>query len=635
MTTALQTLVKYWGFTSFIAPQEEVIAHVLEGKEVCAFLPTGGGKSICFQVPALCKEGICIVISPLIALMQDQVDALSRRGIGAVYLKAGMRYSDVSRILDNCIYGKIKFLYLSPERLQQEMVQERIKEMNVNLIAVDEAHCISQWGHDFRPAYRNIHLLKNLHPSTPMIAVTATATREVQLDIQEALTMKQPAIVKKSFERTNIALKVCFSHDKFDSLLDLLSTVVGVAIVYVRSRGTTTELSTFLNQHQIPSLAYNGGMEHAEREKIVQQWLREEVRVIVATNAFGMGIDKPNVRQVIHFHLPENLESYYQEVGRCGRDGHASEATILYNKSDIKRLKQQFIDVIPDLATTIEIFKKLTSYFRIAYGEGQDQTFDFNIHTFCKKYEFKTHLVFQTLDLLERLSILTLHKSSFKQSQIQFTCSQHQLFDYLDKHTAYRSIVQAVLRTYGGVFDNAISIDFNLIAEQAKTSKTDVVSCLQQLMNLSFIKGAFYFEDLSITLLVPKEDERSILLHSKYIKNYKLQKYEKAKSVVDFVRNKEVCRSRQLMLYFGEEASKECGVCSVCTKEEIPYSLMNIEYKKVALFIEKQLTIQQLGAKSLIKMGEFKKEEIIATLQKLLDQKKIELNSNNTYKLKR
>lgn len=632
MKKPLQILEKYWGYTSFRDPQESLIHHVLNGENVCGFLPTGGGKSICFQVPALCREGICIVISPLIALMQDQVDNLKKRGISATYLKGGMNYKEVSRILDNCIYGKLKFLYLSPERLQQEIVQERIKQMDVNLFAIDEAHCISQWGHDFRPAYRKLQVLQDLKPKTNTIALTATATKDVQKDIVELLQLTNPKIIKKSFKRENIAIKVKFSHDKRYELLHRLQRQKNTSIVYVRSRATTKDLSSYLNQHAVSALAYNAGMDHKDREKVLKKWLNEDIQVVVATNAFGMGIDKANVRQIIHFHLPESLESYFQEVGRCGRDGLASEASIIYNQSDFKRLKQQFIDVIPELNEVVKIFNKLTSFFKIAYGEGENRTYDFDLFSFSKRYDFNIHLVYQTLELLERLSILTLNKTSHRQTSIQFICNQKQIFHFLDNHPMHANAVQTILRTYGGIFDNLVNIDFNLISHIANTSKEDLLNTLQLLQKQKFIKADFYIHDLSITFLVPKENDKSILLHAKYIKKYKQFKYEKAKAVVDFTRNSAVCRSKQLMHYFGEKDSENCHICSVCIDEE-KEPTKDVNFKEVSKFILAKLAKQEYNTRSLIEFENFTENEIIQTLRKLLSIEKIKLTLKNTYKL--
>lgn len=632
MLTPLEVLKKYWGYNQFRPPQESIIQHILNDENVCAFLPTGGGKSICFQVPAMCKKGICIVISPLIALMEDQVINLTQRGISAVFLKAGMHFKEVNRILDNCIYGNTKFLYLSPERLQQELVQERIKQMNVNLFAIDEAHCISQWGHDFRPSYRKLSILNDLKPNTTTIAVTATATTKVQQDIVEQLQLKKPIILKQSLKRDNIGIHVKFCNDKYDALLEKLKHAKASSIVYVRSRKATKELSIFLNQNQINAAAYSGGLIDKERKDVLQQWLNEKTQVVVATNAFGMGIDKANVRQVIHFHLPESLESYFQEIGRCGRDRMPSEATILYNKSDIKRLKEQFVDVIPQLNEVIEIYIKLTSYFSIAYGEGENETFELDLYKFCNTYGLNSHLVYNTLELLDRLSILVFHKSSYQQAALQFICNQKDIFEYLNSHPEHDDICNCLLRTYGGVFDNLTPIDINLLAHLTKSSKKQIVKSIEELKKADIINAYIFLHELSITFLVPKENKRTIYRFANEIKAYKTLKYNKAKAVVDFIRNSNQCRSNQLLNYFGEQNNTSCMTCSVCLNLETNTNIYT-DYKKVSTFILNKLALHECDARSLIEHNAFSKFEIIETLKKLLDQKKINISDKNTYKL--
>jgi len=368
----LDILKTYWGYEQFKPSQELAVDSILGQKDTCVFLPTGGGKSICFQVPALVEPGICIVVSPLVALMQDQVENLKSRGIKAQLLKSGMSHVEVDQRLDNCIYGNYKFLYLSPERLQQELVRERIRKMNVNFIAVDEAHCISQWGHDFRPAYRKIHLLKELQPGISIIALTATATEKVKQDIITELELEDPTIISESFRRSNIALLTDFTADKMNALYSQLNITTENSIVYVRNRSACVELSEFLNKKGLRSTYFHGGISQTDKQKKLANWLKEEVPIIIATNAFGMGIDKANVRQVIHYHLPESLESYYQEAGRAGRDGKPAKAVVLFNESDKQRLKNQFIKTIPNFEAVKSVYKALMSNFRIAYGEGEN-----------------------------------------------------------------------------------------------------------------------------------------------------------------------------------------------------------------------------------------------------------------------
>ncbi len=632
MQTPLKILKKYWGFDSFRNSQDKIIQNVLDGKDVCAFLPTGGGKSLCFQIPALCKEGVCIVISPLIALMQDQVNNLKRKEISATFLKSGMSYKDINRELDNCIYGKVKFLYLSPERLQQELVQERIKQMNVSLFAIDEAHCISQWGHDFRPSYRMLTSIKELHKDVNLIALTATATKDVQTDIIKQLNLDDPIIVKESFKRENIQLEVSQEEDKRYKLLSILKSEAETSIVYVRSRAATKEISFYLNQHQIPSLAYHGGMSHEERKKILSDWISERNKVVVATNAFGMGIDKSNVRNVIHFHLPESLESYFQEVGRCGRDGKASRATCIYNQSDFVRLKKQFIDVIPNLDEVKSIYLKLNQFFKIAYGEGKEESYDFNLFQFCKKYKINHHKVYQTLQILERISVIELNTTAKSQTFVHFISNQDNIFNQLQNNTNESIVTQALLRTYGGIFDHKIKIDLDLLSQATHLEKKLVINSLQNLEKKEFIDLSLQSSNLSVTFLVPKENEHTIYKHSKYIKQYKKHKLEKAEAVVNYINNKATCRSLQLMQYFGETEIANCGKCSVCLANE---NSEKIELNHLSDSILELLHNNELSARFILDQVNSNKEEVVKALQKLLEIRKIELTNYNTYKLKK
>ena len=408
MKTPRQILSEYWGFASFKPMQEEIITSVLNGKDTVALLPTAGGKSLCFQIPALIMDGICIVVSPLVALMADQVQNLNKRGIKALSLSGGIPYDELNRLLDNATYGNYKFLYLSPERLQQELIQNAIRQMKVNLIAVDEAHCISQWGNDFRPAYKNIAFLRGLHPLTPVLALTATATPEVLDDTIAELHLEAPQVFRNSFVRENLSYQVYGEEDKLYRMEQLLQNLDGTAIIYVRSRKDSVETSQHLNSLGIVSTFYHGGISTMERKERLDAWLSNRVPVMVATSAFGMGIDHPHVRFVIHIQLPESLESYFQEAGRAGRDGQFANAVVLYNKYDKQRVKSQFIETLASPADLKKIYKALTNYFQIPYGEGEFTEHSFNFIEFCNRYKLNTLLSFNALNTLDRLGIVQL-----------------------------------------------------------------------------------------------------------------------------------------------------------------------------------------------------------------------------------
>jgi ATP-dependent DNA helicase RecQ len=632
-STPLDILNTYWGYESFKPSQEMAIRSALEGKDTCVFLPTGGGKSICFQIPALVTPGICLVISPLVALMQDQVENLKSRGIKAQLLKSGMPYKEIDQKLDNCIYGNYKFLYLSPERLQQDLVQQRIAKMNVNFIAVDEAHCISQWGHDFRPAYRQIQILKDLHPRVPIIALTATATTQVKKDICEELELSTPTLVENSFERQNIVFLNEFSNDKMNDLFLLLQNSEPSSIVYVRNRSACMELSDYLNKKGLKSTFFHGGITQSEKQNRLESWLAETQHIMIATNAFGMGIDKANVRQVIHYHLPESMESYYQEAGRAGRDGVISKAIVLYNESDKQRLTNQFIKTIPSFEAVQMVYNAIMKNFKVAYGEGENKVFDFNFHEFCLRYKLQTILTYNTLNLLDRLSVISLDKSFQKKTKLKFLVSSEKLIRFIDQHTQYALLVRTLLRTYGGVFEQELAINTQLLKKKTGFNDSEVYSQLEALEKHGLLSAEFIKQDLSITLIPPREDKYTLNPLRKYIVQYQENKLKKAQTVLDYIEENTKCLQSFILDYFGEKDFKACGSCSNCIKNKANAKgkLSSRSCKSIELMVLKALHETELNSKELIQSSEFSKAAILNTLQRLLESGKIKLTSKNTY----
>jgi ATP-dependent DNA helicase RecQ len=628
----LDILKTYWGYEEFKPSQKLAVDSILGQKDTCVFLPTGGGKSICFQVPALVEPGICIVVSPLVALMQDQVENLKSRGIKAQLLKSGMSHVEVDQRLDNCIYGNYKFLYLSPERLQQELVRERIRKMNVNFIAVDEAHCISQWGHDFRPAYREIHLLKELQPGIPVIALTATATGQVKQDIITELELKNPVIILESFQRPNIDLLTDFTADKMNALYSQLNIAKENSIVYVRNRSACIELSDFLNKKGLRSTYFHGGISQTDKQKKLANWLKEDYPIMIATNAFGMGIDKANVRQVIHYHLPESLESYYQEAGRAGRDGKPARAVVLFNESDKQRLKNQFIKTIPSFEAIKNVYKALMSNFRIAYGEGENEIFDFNFYEFCSHYKLHTVLTYNTLNLLDRLSVISLDKSFQKKTKLRFLVTSKAVLDFIDSHTQFSLLIRTILRTYGGVFDNELTLNTQLIKKKTGYNDKEVYDQLEALKKHGILSAEFIKQDLSITFILPREDKYTLNPLRKYVNDYQNNKLQKAETVLLYVEEKTLCLQSFILKYFNEKELRPCGKCSICLADQARRNpQLFSKYQDLNHSILEELKRSNLSSKELSLKIECPKEALLESLQQLLESRKITLQSNNTY----
>ncbi|MDO1500348.1 RecQ family ATP-dependent DNA helicase [Winogradskyella maritima] len=625
----IEVLERYWQHTSFRPLQEEIISAVIDNEDTFALLPTGGGKSICFQIPALLKEGICIVVSPLVALMKDQVQQLKQKGIKAIALTSGMSLQDVDTQLDNCIYGNYKFLYVSPERLQQTLVKERIQQMNVNLIAVDEAHCISQWGHDFRPAYHTINELRQLHPHVSCITLTATAKQNVIEDIITSLDLLNPKVFKASFERPNISYKVLKVEDKLFHLEHILKKNTGSAIVYARSRKATLDISAYLNNKGFDATFYHGGITSKEKQDRLLDWTNNRKRIMVATTAFGMGIDKADVQSVIHFNLPESLESYYQEAGRAGRNGKPAEATILTKAIDASHLKGQFLGTIPSVDFVKVVYRKLCNYFQISYGEGQETQHQLNFLEFCKTYDLKANLTYNSLKILDRNSIISFNERFNYKTKVQVVVSNPALFQYLEKQPSLALPLKALLRTYGGIFDFQTKIDLNILSTKVNISEKAYIRVLKQLEKDGILELELANTDSEITFIVPREDEKTINPIAKTINQQSAVKHEQVNSVLHYIDNDTICRSLQLLQYFGDTSGKPCGICSVCVTKKTPISSRTlVDNSKLIL---QTLQSEDLSSRQLLQRLDVSEAELLSSLTHLLEQRKIQLTSTNTY----
>lgn len=629
MQTAIQILQKYWNHDSFRSPQSEIIDSVLKENDTFALMPTGGGKSICFQVPAMMKEGICLVISPLVALMKDQVANLQKRNIKAIALTGGIASNELIELLDNCEFGNYKFVYLSPERLQSDWVVERIKNLPINLIAIDEAHCVSQWGHDFRPAYLKISKLKSHFPKIPFIALTATATPKVKEEIVKELGLVNPRVFQKSFERQNIAYMTLEAEDKLFRIEQILKKNLQPSILYVRNRKSCLDISSQLNALGIKATFYHGGLSTKEKNKNMQLWIDENVQVIVATNAFGMGIDKSNVKTVIHVQLPENLENYYQEAGRAGRNGEKAYAILLTSPSDIIQAENQFIHVLLDKKFLNEMYIKLCNYFQIAYGEGFNEQFTFNLNHFCVKYGFPTLKTYNALQFLDRQGIISLSQEFSERITLQFIIPSKEVIRYVSLNPNDEEIILTVLRTYPGIYELQTAFNVQLIAKKSNHSEEETISLLQKLKEKEIVEFQTKNNDATLIFNEIRDDERTINRVVKYLESQNNLKKEQFKSVLQYVQDKKTCKSRLILNYFGENATADCGSCSNCINKKVKKVVDN----GLANEILKLLKSENLNSREIEFKTKKTSDEIIFVLQQLLEMNKIAIQSNNKYTL--
>jgi len=620
---ALKILIKYWGHSSFRPLQEDIINSVLNGNDTLALLPTGGGKSITFQIPALINDGICIVVSPLIALMKDQVQGLKRKGIPAGAIYSGMHVDEIESVYNNCIYNKFKFLYVSPERLETEAFRHLVGLLQINLLAIDEAHCISQWGYDFRPPYLKIAEIKSLIPDTPILALTATATPNVVIDIMDKLKFKTPNILKASFARKNLSYSIVKENDKIYKLLDLLKKTNGSGIVYVRSRKRCRELSEIINQNNIKSTYYHAGLNARERAKRQESWYHNQTRVIVSTNAFGMGIDKADVSLVVHYDLPDSIESYFQEAGRAGRDGKNAKGIVLYKNEDInnsiKRLKTSF----PEISQIKKIYNAIGNYFQIPEGSGKDIGFDFNLVDFCSNFNLKIIETYNAIKILEREGFIFFIESSGQYSQIKVNLKKGDLYRFQVENTGSDRLIKEILRSYSGIFTEFVNINENLIAKRTETDRKDVVNKLNYLDNLKVIKYIPIKRSPQIVFTSNRLGLKNIELNQENYKNLKISAEKRLQALLDFLSNSLQCRSQQLLSYFGETKSQRCGICDVCSRKS-EVLVNDIEFELISNFIKEELSHDNLHLYELIaRTSKFNENDVIATLQWLIDNQKV------------
>ena len=611
--TPSKVLQQYWGYNKFRALQEEIIQSVLNGSDTLALLPTGGGKSICFQVPAMMREGVCIVVSPLIALMKDQVENLRKRNIRASAIYSGMSRDEVIIALENCLYGDYKFLYLSPERLLSESVRDYISKMKVSLWAVDEAHCISQWGYDFRPPYLQIAEIRELHPKVPVLALTATATPEVRDDIMKQLDFKVPHYFQKSFERKNLSYLVYHCEDKHSRLLEILSKVQGTGIVYVRNRKRTREYAEFLKSKKISADFYHAGLTSQLRNQRQDEWKSGMTRVMVCTNAFGMGIDKPDVRVVIHMDLPDTLEAYYQEAGRAGRDEKNAFAIVLFNKGDIHELTSRQETSFPPLSDIKIIYQALANYLQIPVDAGMGVSYDFEITRFIANYNLHPITVMAALKLLGNEGLINLSDHVFLPSRIHIRINNSDLYEFQVKNPRYDMLIKSVLRSSAGIFDDFVKVNEPELATRLKFTYEEVVSMFRYMAKVGIIKYEPRKDVPQITFLTPREDVKYLSIDTKKYKERKERFIVKSDAVKRYVQSNHLCRSQMLLDYFGEKSTVRCASCDFCR-----------ELNKIGLN-EMEISAISSSVLSRLDKGPAKLEELLALINRGNKQPVVEL----------
>jgi len=604
--------------------QEEIILSVVNGKDTLALLPTGGGKSICFQVPGLALGGTTLVISPLVALMNDQVDNLKKRGVSAVAITAAMNYKQIQISLNNAALGHVQFLYISPERLQNEDFRKQLSHLPITLIAVDEAHCISQWGYDFRPSYLKVAEIREYFDKVPIIALTASATKEVTNDIQEKLAFKEQQVFRQSFLRSNLRYVVQFEENKLERLIKLIQNIGGSGLVYVRNRRKTEEVSKLLASKNISAKAYHAGIKYDDRKTIQADWIDNKIQVICATNAFGMGIDKPDVRFVVHLDLTESLEAYFQEAGRAGRNGKIAYSAIFYNKRDEARLIDNFQYAFPTLEQLRQAYHAIGNYFQIALSAGEGVSVDLDIELLCKSYNLHPIIVYNSIKFLEKQNYLALFDAGFEPSKLMILSNKENLYDFQIKNPSYEPLIKTLLRSHGGLFENYVFINEKELVYKVKLGLDEIIKQLTLLHSFKIISYIPQSSLPKLTFIQNRVNPKHIDFDPQNYEILKQNHLKRIESVIAYVNNVTVCRQVQLLTYFNEFNNAECGYCDVCLANK-PKNYDTIKKHIIDVLNSKTLTIEEMKTA----MSKYNDDTWVKAFNELIDDGVIKMDNQN------
>jgi len=621
-----QILKKYWGHEAFRAQQEEIIGAVLKGRDTLALLPTGGGKSVCYQVPALAMDGMCIVISPLVALMHDQVSHLEKKGIKAVAITSAMSFKEIDTIFNNAIYKSYKFLYISPERIQTKLFLRKLPALPVNLIAVDEAHCISQWGYDFRPSYLQIKKIREVKPNVPLLALTATATQKTVQDILEQLEFKKDhTIFKTSFGRTNLHYHIKKEENKFDTLLNTCNKIKGSGVVYVRNRRKTKEIADFLVRNKVSADFYHAGLDAAERAKKQGDWISNHKRVMVSTNAFGMGIDKPDVRFVVHMDLPDSLEAWFQEAGRGGRDEKIAYALTLYNDSDILMLEEQLELAFPTIEQIKQVYLAICNFYQVAVGAGEGMSFVFNLEEIGARFNLTPSVIYNSVRFLEKENYLSYADTGYQQARLHMDVNKGELYNFQVQNPGLDHFIKTLLRTYAGLFDGYVNIDPFKIARAGKMDHTQVIKNLEKLHKLQLVDHIPQSGLPRILFTKERVDVKFLSITKEHYTALKKQARERMEAVIDMVRDTHTCRNRKVLQYFNETIFEDCQTCDVCLKKARQKE--RGAYKKIKAQLHMLLDHTEYPFAELVSlMYHYQKEDVVNCLNQMADDKEVKIN---------